>query len=116
MFKRYRTTLLLLLCAVPAGFFPVATLGSIWDVVKSSASARRVRDPGSSGTAIGLIVAFGMISVISVFIFQRMLRRAGTAADGHTAYQLSGGAWKAMLWSAFATGVGFGIAMLVSVS
>ena len=115
MLAKYRTVLSVLVRAVPAGFFPIATLGAIWEFIRATSNTRRVRDPAAtSGTAIAYIVVLALISLVALYVFQRALRRA-RASDEHTAYQLSGGAWKAMLWGGFATGAGFGIAMIVMI-
>ena len=113
MLAKYRTVLSVLVRAVPAGFFPIATLGAIWEFIRASSNTRKVRDPAStSGAVIAYIVVLALISLVALYVFQRALRRAG-ASDENTAYQLSGSAWKAMLWGGFATGLGFGVAMFV---
>ena len=117
MFTKYRAVLRLLICPVPAGFFPVATFAATWEVIRSASSSgsRRIQPPPpGAGAYVGIGIC-ALLSVVALYFFSRMIRRAGTATPDENPYEMSGAAWKTALWGGFAAGVACGIAMFVSI-
>ena len=113
MFEKVRATFRLLTGPVPAGLMPVCTVGAAWSEVAARYRPKRGATPPSSLTVSVLTVAgFALASLLALWVFRRMLRRAKDA-EGATLYGLSNRSWYALLWVGFVIGVVFGSALFI---
>ena len=112
VFTRFRAVFRLMTGPVMAGLLPVITCHGIWSDVKAATTPRRGRIPPPTTFNVWETVLFVLLSLLALWMFRRMLRRARSAEDG-TYYELSRSSWIGLLWVGFAAGLACGVMMFV---
>ena len=113
--RDYMIVLMLMCTAVPAGFLPLATVALISDEVRAMRNPPRGRHPNAAiANWVGGAIAAAM-SALMIWVFRRQLRQSRDPQRTFAGGELGGGAWRAILWSAFVLGIGCGVGMLIVV-
>jgi hypothetical protein len=95
--------------------FPLMTLTAAWEEFEITTGRRRGYGPRTLAWSIMVVATMAAVSVVSAWLFRRMLRRARLAEDG-TTYHLSRDSWRGLLWVGFAAGLACGAVIMVQIA